>query len=61
MERRTAYFELLGTTVATVPESLTQLIKDCLHNNPLSRPTPEEIESRLQNLMHLEGIVTIVR
>ena len=48
------YFEILGKSV---PESLIQLIKDCLHNNPSSRPTPEEIESTLQNLMHLEGII----
>ena len=57
VERRTMYFEILGNSV---PESLIHLIKDCLHNNPSSRPTPEEIESRLQNLLHLEGMIIAI-
>ena len=46
MERRERYFEQLERE----QHCCTQLIKDCLHNIPLRRPTAEQLVAALEGL-----------
>ena len=50
IERRRVYIESLESQIGANHPALVELVKQCLLNNPLERPSAEELLTRLQGM-----------
>ena len=56
IERRGVYIDLLESEIGAKLSSLVELVKQCLLNDPLERPSTEELLTKLQEVrVKVEG------